>query len=187
MIRAVSRGYFAFPGSPKIHKSYGYIYGLADSIDFVLDSELDFFCYNYVETPTQSLGELVDEIERFVGTRALSLPIPLWALLPVSKLIQSIFGLRTPIHPVRVKKAATATHIVPRALAEKGFNFAFDFERSLRHWRMIAPGDFAPRPIRPSGRGRRLELRRSSPPIPSHSVITRAPHGETERKEEVVI
>jgi len=142
MINAIKKGYFAFPGSPRVYKSYGYIYGLLDSIDFVMDSERDFFCYNYVETPTQPLGELVNVIKRYLDTRALVLPIPLWILLPISKMVQAALGFRNPIHPVRVKKAATPTHIVPQALMELGFRFRYDFERSLTHWQMIAPEDF---------------------------------------------
>jgi len=142
MINAIKKGYFAFPGSPRVHKSYGYIYGLLDSIDFVMDSELEFFCYNYVEAPTQPLGELVNIIKRFLETRALVLPIPLWILLPISKMVQTVLGFKNPIHPVRVKKAATPTHIVPQALMELGFKFTYDFERSLAHWQAIAPEDF---------------------------------------------
>ena len=143
MIKAIKKGYFAFPGSPRVYKSYGYIYGLLDSIDFTMDSELDYFCYNYVETPTQPLGELVNVIKRHLGTRALVLSIPLWILLPTSKLIQAVLGFKNPIHPVRIRKAATPTHIVPRALMEQGFRFRYDFQRSLTHWQTVSPEDFS--------------------------------------------
>lgn len=81
MIRAIKRGYFAYPGSPDIHKSYGYIEGLLDSI--------------------------------------------------------------SPIHPVRVRKAARPTHIVPGTLKSLGFPFRFDFRGSLVDWQRQAPEDFA--------------------------------------------
>ncbi|PKK83750.1 MAG: NAD(P)-dependent oxidoreductase [candidate division Zixibacteria bacterium HGW-Zixibacteria-1] len=148
MIRAIKKGYFAFPGSPGIYKSYGYIYGFLDSIDFTMGINRDFFCYNYVETPTQPLAEVVDVIKRFNGTNALVLPIPLWILLPVSKTIQKILGFRNPIHPVRVKKAATPTHIIPGALMEKGFYFRYTFESSLHHWHKVAPEDFGDMPLK---------------------------------------
>ena len=57
-------------------------------------------------------------------------------------MVQKILGFRNPVHPVRVKKAATPTHIIPLALKDKGFEFKFDFEASLSHWQWVAPEDF---------------------------------------------
>jgi len=142
MIKAIQKSYFAYPGSSRIFKSYGYIYGLLDSINFALDSDNDFICYNYVETPTQPLGELVKTIKKHFKVRALVLPIPLMLLLPIAKLIQVLTGSQNPIHPVRVKKAATPTHIVPQTLIDMGFEFRYDFLSSLKHWQNTAPADF---------------------------------------------
>ncbi len=92
MINAIRKGYFAFPGSPGICKSYGYIFGLIDSIGFSMNSDFDYFCYNYVETPTESLGTLVKTIKRFLSARAVVLPLPLWLLMPIARIIQSALG-----------------------------------------------------------------------------------------------
>jgi nucleoside-diphosphate-sugar epimerase len=143
MINAIRRGYFAFPGSPRIHKSYGYIYGLLESIDFVMDSGLPTVVYNYVETPTQPLGEMVRSIKQHLNSPALVVPVPLWLLLPVSKAIQAFFGFKNPIHPVRVRKAATPTHIVPQTLLDLGFKFRYDLKSSLEHWQSVSPQDFS--------------------------------------------
>lgn len=142
MIRAIRKGYFAFPGSPRIYKSYAYIYGLLDSVDFVMDRADPKIVYNYVETPTQPLNEVVHSVKKFLDRRAIVLPMPLWFLMPVSKLVQGIFGENNPIHPVRVRKAATPTHIVPQTLLSMGFRFKYDFLASLDHWREVAPEDF---------------------------------------------
>ena len=142
MIKAIRNGYFAFPGSPSIHKSYGYISGFADSVEFAIDSDERELTYNYAEAPTQPLGEIVETIKSHFDCRALVLPIPLWTLLPAARLVQAIFGERNPVHPVRVRKAATPTHIVPRRLVERGFDFKYSFLDSLRHWQSIAPKDF---------------------------------------------
>ena len=155
MIQAIKKGYFAFPGKPSIHKSYGYIYGFLAGIDFLMDSGEDHVIYNYAESPTQPLCELVDAVKEYLDCKALVLPIPLWLLLPASKLVQAIAGSRNPIHPVRVKKAATPTHIVPQKLIDMGFEFEYSFLRSLEHWRQVAPYDFdstAVREIQPIAR-----------------------------------
>jgi hypothetical protein len=49
MLNAVKKGYFIFPGSPDIVKGYGYIYGLIDSVEFVLAKNERLIVYNYAE------------------------------------------------------------------------------------------------------------------------------------------
>ncbi len=142
MIRAVKAGYFAFPGRRDQYKSYGYLYGLIDSIEFTM-SKKGSITYNYVENPTETLGEIVDHARKFAGSRAPALSLPLWLLLPMAHIAQLAFGKSNPVHPVRVKKAATSTHIVPGRLKELGFDFRFPFLRSLEHWRELAPEDFS--------------------------------------------
>lgn len=186
MINAVKRGYFAYPGSPHIHKSYGYIYGLLDSIDFVMDSDVDFCCYNYVEYPTQTLAELVEIIKSYFETRAVVVHIPLWILFPFAKIVHAILKNKTPIHPVRVRKAATATHIIPRVLTDMGFRFKYDFEYSLTHWEMIAPEDFGPRngkttqPVRA-----RIKIGRGREDMPAPAPANKPKTAAVEEKEEV--
>ena len=142
MIRAIKRGYFAFPGSKDIRKSYAYIYGLIDSIDFVMARSEPVIVYNYVESPTEPLGELANITKKFVGSSAPVFAIPMPLLKVAAAGAQVVFGSRNPIHPVRVRKAAMSTHIVPKWLADAGFPFRYPFNRSLEHWRGVTPGDF---------------------------------------------
>jgi len=143
MLRAIKKGYFAFPGSPDIKKSYAYIYGFLDSVDFVMDRDEAEITYNYVETPTQPLKSVVDAARKFLNCKALVIPLPLWLLAPASRIVQAFFGPKNPIHPVRVRKAGTSTHIIPQTLTELGFEFKYDFLSSLEHWRTTTPEDFA--------------------------------------------
>jgi nucleoside-diphosphate-sugar epimerase len=143
MIRAIKKGYFAFPGSPDIKKSYAYIYGFLDSVDFVMDRNESQLVYNYVETPTQPLKGIVETARKFLNCKVLVMPLPLWLLVPASRMVQAMLGSKNPIHPVRVRKAATSTHIIPQTLADLGFEFKYDFLASLEHWRVTAPEDFA--------------------------------------------
>ena len=142
MIRAIKRGYFAYPGSPMVHKSYGYIEGLLDSVEFVMDREESVIRHNYVEYPTEPLGALVRHIKAHLGSRAPVLPLPVLLLAPAAAVVQILTGGRGPIHPVRVRKAARPTHIVPQALMDMGFDFRFDFLSSLSDWQRQAPQDF---------------------------------------------
>ncbi|MFH1686477.1 MAG: NAD(P)-dependent oxidoreductase [bacterium] len=142
MIRAIKKGYFAYPGSSNICKSYGYILGLLDSVDFLIDGDHNEVIYNYVETPTQPLSELVDEIKKHLQCRALVAAVPMSLLLPISRAVQVVLGAKNPIHPVRVQKAATPTYIIPQVLLNMGFQFKYPFCDSLRHWEQVAPEDF---------------------------------------------
>jgi len=142
MVRAIKRGYFVFPGSADIHKSYGYIYGLIDSIDFAMAREEPLIIYNYVEHPTEPLGGLVEHIKQHLSSRAPVLHLPLPLLMPLATAVTGVLGSRSPVHPTRVRKAAMSTHIVPAWLADNAFKFRFPFTESLRHWSAIAPEDF---------------------------------------------
>lgn len=142
MIKAIQKGYFAFPGSMDIHKSYAYIFGLLESMDFVIDSGERIIRYNYVETPTEKLGEIAQQVKSFVGSKAPIVSLPTTLLLPAALLVQMLAGNKNPIHPVRVKKAGLPTNIVPQKLLEMGFQFNYPFAKSLEHWRKLSPEDF---------------------------------------------
>ncbi len=142
MIKAIRRGYFAYPGSSGIHKSYAYIFGLLESIDFIMRRDERQVVYNYVEAPTEPLGELVRITKELLGSRAPVFRIPEQVLVPAAGLAQLLLGAHNPIHPVRVKKAAMSTHIVPGVLQKLGFEFRYPYRKSLEHWRSIIPQDF---------------------------------------------
>lgn len=143
MIKAIRRGYFAFPGSKAIHKSYAYIYGFLDSVQFTMERPEPLLVYNYVETPTETIDQITRKVKVHFNSKAPILSLPSSVLLPVAYLMQSLAGNKNPIHPVRVKKAGTPTNIVPKKLLAMGFPFNYDFASSIAHWHKIAPQDFS--------------------------------------------
>jgi nucleoside-diphosphate-sugar epimerase len=145
MIRAVQGGYFFFPGTTDLRKSYGYIEGLLDSFEFAMARSDSHLLFNYVETETETIGNLVQIIRQQLGCSSPVISIPLWLLQPLATGMQSLTKGRSPIHPDRVRKAATPTHIVPQRLRELGFKFNYDFRSSLDHWRSVSPQDFRAR------------------------------------------
>ena len=143
LIQAVKAGYFLFPGSRELRKSYGYIEGLLDSFEHTMDLSNSLITYNYVERETLPLGELVDVVGRFIGRRAPTVTIPLPVLVVAAGCVQVVTGGKSAVHPDRVRKVATSTHIVPKFLMESGFRFRYGFEESLKHWASLAPDDFS--------------------------------------------
>ena len=143
LIRAIQKGIFVMPGDGSVRKSYAYIYGLLESIVFMMARSERNICYNYVERQTESLSELVSCIAGELHVRCPRLRIPTQLLVTVARMAQLASGGRSPIHPVRVRKAAQSTHIVPAELARLGFDFRYDFRQSIEHWMSVAPEDFA--------------------------------------------
>lgn len=142
MVMAIQKGYFAFPGSMNVYKSYAYIYGLLDSIRFTINSQERHVVYNYVETPTETLGTIANQVRKFVNSSTPIFSLPTSVLLPTAHIVQALAGSKNPVHPVRVRKASMSTHIVPAKLKSMGFDFKFTFASSLDHWRSVSPKDF---------------------------------------------
>ncbi len=142
MIRAVRRGYFVFPGSRHLRKSYGYIEGLLDSFEFIMARPEPQLTYNYVERETESLETLVRIVQAHFGTKLPVFTAPLPLLEALAGMAQLATRGRSPLHPVRVRKTASSTHIVPESLSKMGFPFRYDFASSLQDWTRKSPEDF---------------------------------------------
>jgi len=142
MVRAIKRGFFLLPVSGTIKKSYGYIYGLLESFDFVMGLPDRFAIYNYVEKETIPLAGMIAAINRAFGYSGKMIRIPISLLLLAARIVHFVSPNLNGIHPDRVKKVARPTHIVPGFLRDRGFNFSYDFESSLYDWLARSPGDF---------------------------------------------
>jgi GlcNAc-P-P-Und epimerase len=143
MINAVKQGYFIFPGNKRLRKSYAYIEGLLDSFEFMMARKETQLAYNYVERETESLGVLVQIVQKHLGKKVPTFTAPLFLLQMAAGVMQALTAGRSPVHPARVRKAATATHILPQVLQDLGFKFRFDFRTSLQDWAAEAPEDFS--------------------------------------------
>jgi nucleoside-diphosphate-sugar epimerase len=141
MIRGIKKGTFFIPGDPTIIKSHGYIYGLIDSVLFTMQKTDGFILYNYAENPCLSLGEMVAATKKVLGIKRTVLRVPLSILIILARII-TLFYPQSPIHPVRVKKAAFPTNIRPQYLIDNGFEFKYAFPQSLQHWLKQSPQDF---------------------------------------------
>jgi nucleoside-diphosphate-sugar epimerase len=142
MIRAVKKGWFVFPGGRELRKSYAYIEGLLDSFEFTMARTESELTYNYVERETEPLGRLVEITQEHLGKKVPTFTAPLFLLTGAAGVMQWLSNGRSPIHPARVRKAATSTHIVPQVLQDLGFGFRHDFRASLKDWAAKAPEDF---------------------------------------------
>lgn len=141
MIRAIQKGYFVFPGSSEIKKSFGYIYGLIDSFEFVLNKNDKLIIYNYAETPVINMSELASIIKIQLKCRVIIFHVPLCCVILAAKILR-FFKPNSSIHPVRVRKAAFPTNIEPQYLIKNNFPFKYPMAEALAHWKNMSPEDF---------------------------------------------
>ncbi len=145
MIQALKKGTFFFPGSMDIIKAHGYIFGLIDSINFVMNKNDSLIIYNYAENPVVPIGEMCTIVKSKLGIKKPTIKVPMAALVILAAVIQvfgKLIGKKSSIHPVRVKKAGFPTNIKPQWLIDNGFEFKYGFKKSLEHWKSVAPNDF---------------------------------------------
>ena len=142
MIHAIRDGYFVLPGPADLVKSYGYVFGLTDAIQASLSWDEPEVTFNYVDHPSEPLRDVIATVKRHFGYRKPTPRVPLRPLVAAAHMVNlATFG-NSPVHPVRVKKVATSTWIVPRTLIDRDWKFGYDFARSLVDWQQRTPQDF---------------------------------------------
>ena len=146
MIKSLKKGTFPLPGGGKVIKAYGYVYGLVESIDFVIHRKKDnLIVYNYAENPLTDLKGMTKIAKNVLSYKKPTLSIPTFILVIIAGIIQLLYkliGKQSSIHPVRVKKAGFPTNIKPQYLIDNGFNFKYNFKEALIHWKTKEPTDF---------------------------------------------
>lgn len=145
MIKALKNGTFVLPNGGKVIKAYGYIFGLIESILFTIKKEERLIVYNYAENPVIPLYEMVAVTKKQLNIKKTTLKLPLWVLEIIAAGIFvgfKVFGKKSSIHPVRVRKAGFPTNIKPKYLIDNGFNFKYGFQKALNHWKKESPQDF---------------------------------------------
>lgn len=145
MIKALKKGTFVLPNGGKVIKAYGYIFGLIESMLFTIKKEERLIVYNYAENPIIPLFEMAAIIKKELNIKKPTLKLPVWLLEIVAAWIflgLKLFGKKSSIHPVRVRKAGFPTNIKPKYLIDNGFNFKYGFQKALIHWKKESPQDF---------------------------------------------
>lgn len=146
MIKGIKKGTFILPNGGRIVKAYGYIYGLIDSMLFTISqTNQSLIIYNYAENPIVPLCEMADIVKKELGYNKPVLKVSVKFLTIIAFVMQKVFrliGKKSDIHPVRVKKAGFPTNIKPKYLIDQDFEFKYDFQNALKHWRTISQEDF---------------------------------------------
>ncbi|XMO87883.1 NAD(P)-dependent oxidoreductase [Algibacter sp. AS12] len=146
MIKSLKKGTFILPNGGKVIKAYGYVYGLVESMLFTMNKSDRFIVYNYAENPVVPLNEMVEIAKSNLNISKPTLKLPVSVLVFLASILQigfKLIGKTADIHPVRVRKAGFPTNIKPQYLIDNDFEFKYDFENAIKHWKSVSPEDFS--------------------------------------------
>jgi GlcNAc-P-P-Und epimerase len=150
LVRSVAKGYFVYMGNRQTRKAGGYVKELCRVVRFGLEQQdTSGECVtllNFSINPPPLLEMYVDAIRKVAGIRRSPMNLPRPLLLAVSYPIHAVatmFGLRQPISPVRVRKLFRSTSIDPRGLRELGYQWNYTLEEALQDWKNDVPADFS--------------------------------------------
>jgi len=142
LINALRNRIFFMPNPNGAQKSYGYIFGLLESIEFMMNRNESFLIYNYAQPETLRVEEMIERLKATLNLKARIIMLPTEFIIFGLRLLK-FFGISHPdYHPVRVKKLTTNTCVEPQNLIKMGFKEQFDLQKSIKHWLKIAPKDF---------------------------------------------
>ncbi len=150
LIRSIVKGYFVYMGNRQTRKAGGYVKELCRIVQFGLEhqdeTDESVTLLNVSIDPPPTLETYVAAIGKVAGIRRSPFNLPRSLLVGVSYPIHGVatlFGIRQPISPVRVRKVFRSTSIDPKRLRELGYQPKYTLEEALEDWKRDLPGDFA--------------------------------------------
>lgn len=149
MVKAILKGYFVFTGNQHIVKSGGYVKDLVRSIDFMYRKQTadnsPLMLYNFTLHPSANLEQYALAIQKVAKKHSKIWNVPYRLLLPASAVVSvvaSIFGIKQPINPARVRKLLRQNNIIPHELINTDFEYKYTLEQSLQDWLIEHPEDW---------------------------------------------
>ncbi len=149
MVKAILKGYFVFTGNQHIVKSGGYVKDLVRSIDFMYRKQTvdnsPLMLYNFTLHPSANLEQYALAIQKVAKKHSKIWNVPYRLLLPASAVVSvvaSIFGIKQPINPARVRKLLWQNNIIPHELINTSFEYKYTLEQSLQDWLIEHPEDW---------------------------------------------
>ena len=143
LAKALRRRRFAYPGTPDVVKSCGYVSDLVDALLFASDRELELF--NFCFPTPYTIENICQAFHDVAGYRLPRTVPPSLLRFAVNALTSLPASLRpSELHPDRVRKLTISTNIRPRALQTAGYSWSTDLASALADWRATSNGlDFA--------------------------------------------
>ena len=135
---------FFYPGRDDAIKSCGYVGELVRSVLFMRDLPDAEITYNFAYPDRCTTREICAIFCRQANFKMPSVVIPNVVILGagVAFEILAAFGVKTSINRARIRKLMLSTNIVPRKLAELGYQFETDLKEGIERWHAESQGRF---------------------------------------------
>jgi nucleoside-diphosphate-sugar epimerase len=150
LVRSVVKGYFVYMGNRQTRKAGGYVKELCRVVRFGLDHQdktgEGVTLLNFSIDPPPTLETYIAAIQNVTSLRRSPFNLPRSLLVGISYPIHAVatmFGIRQPISPVRVRKVFRSTSIDPKGLRELGYKPQYSLEEALQDWKHDLPEDFS--------------------------------------------
>ncbi|MEO1134311.1 MAG: NAD(P)-dependent oxidoreductase, partial [Cyanobacteria bacterium J06639_1] len=150
LVRAVLKRYFIYMGNRNTRKAGGYVKELCNALVHVWnwqkEQQRGVVVFNFTADPALTVEEYVNavcetaKIRRFVPS--IPYPLLLGASFPVDA-VASLFGIRQPISPVRMRKLVKSNNIQPGFLREIGYKYRYTTAQALADWQQERPADWS--------------------------------------------
>lgn len=150
LVRAVLKRYFIYMGNRNTRKAGGYVKELCNALVYVWNwqkkQKRGVAVFNFTADPALTVEEYVNavcenaKVRRFVPS--IPYPLLLGASYPV-EILASLFGIRQPISPVRMRKLVKSNNIQPGFLREIGYEYRYTTAQALADWQQERPSDWS--------------------------------------------
>lgn len=143
------RGFFVFAGNEQTRKAGIYVKELCNAMWWMHELQKNrpagIRTANMTMNPGPSMKEYVLAVKEVSGKNAFVPSIPPWLLMSVARIIQTvtgIFGIKTSVNVVRVRKLIRSNNILPKVLETEGYSYKFSLKEAFRDWKKSLPAEW---------------------------------------------
>lgn len=144
LARALSRGFFFYPGRRDTIKSGGYVDELLSAIEFALGQSDRSVVFNFAYPDHSTMADIILAFADVCGFKQRYATLPALPLYAAAGLFEfgNRLGLKNPVHRERIIKLTHSTCIEPSWLNARGYTFKTDLRQALMAWRDETNGSF---------------------------------------------
>ena len=142
LVKAVRKGYFFYMANRDTRKAGIYVKELCNAIWWVHQLQLKqgkgVLLFNGSMNPGPSISEYVAAVCKVAGIKRFVPRVPYFLLLSLAygiDLIARPLGINHPFSPVRIRKLVRSNNILPRFLADSGYQHLYTLETAMQDWK----------------------------------------------------
>ena len=159
LVKSLMKGYFVYMGNRSTIKAAGYVKELCQVALFGLDrlkeTGAPSLVLNFTMDPAPTVEQIVDTILRVTDKNRAVLNMPRSLLLGLSyttSAVAKVFGINSPINPVRVRKLFRSNNVAAEQLRNLNYTFTYSLEDAFVDWMQDCPADFSMETVRKPSR-----------------------------------